>query len=60
MRLERVLLAGAIVVMGAVTSAQSKAVIWPSAAIKWTHSPGAAGAKVAVLWGIPPRGPMAR
>jgi quercetin dioxygenase-like cupin family protein len=56
MRLERLLLVGVVVLLGSITSAQSKTVIWPSAAIKWTHSPGAAGAKVAVLWGDPAKG----
>ena len=56
MRLERLLLAGVIIAFGGVTSAQSKAVLWPAAAIKWTDSTVAPGAKVAVLWGDPTKG----
>jgi quercetin dioxygenase-like cupin family protein len=56
MRLERLLLAGVVALMGTITSAQSKAVLWPSAAIKWTHNPAAAGAQTAVLWGDPTKG----
>lgn len=56
MRLERLLLAGLVVLMGGISSAQSKSVVWPSAAIKWTHSPAAPDAKVAVLWGDPAKG----
>ena len=56
MRVKRLLLVGVVVIMGAVTSAQSKAVIWPSAAIKWTHSPAVAGAQSATLWGDPAKG----
>lgn len=50
------LIIGVVVIMGSITSAQSKAVVWPSAAIKWTDSPAAPGAKVAVLWGDPAKG----
>lgn len=60
MRLERLLLAGTIVVMGSSTSAQSKSVVWPSAATKWADSPAAAGAKGRCAGAIPPRGRMAR
>ena len=56
MRLERLLLVGVVIMMGSLTSAQSKAVLWPSAAIKWADSPAAPGAKVAVLWGDPTKG----
>jgi quercetin dioxygenase-like cupin family protein len=56
MRLERVLLVAVVVLMGGITSAQSKAVLWPSAAIKWADSPAAPGAKTAVLWGDPTKG----
>jgi hypothetical protein len=38
-------------------AAQSKAVIWPAQAIKWTDTAAAPGAKVAVLWGDPAKGP---
>jgi len=56
MRLNRLVLVGIVIVLGAVISAQSKAVVWPAAAIKWTDSPVAAGAKMAVLWGDPTKG----
>jgi quercetin dioxygenase-like cupin family protein len=56
MRLNRLVLVGILGVLGAVTSAQSKAVIWPAAAIKWTDSPVVAGAKMAALWGDPAKG----
>lgn len=39
-----------------VLAAQSKAVVWPAAAIKWTDNPGVPGAKQAVLWGDPTKG----
>jgi quercetin dioxygenase-like cupin family protein len=56
MRLERLLLAVVVVGVTAVVSAQSKAVVWPAAAIKWTDSTTAPGAKAAVLWGDPTKG----
>ena len=56
MKVHRLLLVAVVVLMGGITSAQSKAVLWPSAAIKWSQSPAAPGAKVAVLWGDPTRG----
>jgi quercetin dioxygenase-like cupin family protein len=56
MRVEKLALVLVVVVMGGITSAQSKAVVWPSASIKWTDSPAAPGAKVAVLWGDPAKG----
>jgi quercetin dioxygenase-like cupin family protein len=56
MRLNNVLLVGVVVILGAVTSAQSKAVVWPAAAIKWTDVAVAPGAKMAVLWGDPAKG----
>ena len=56
MRLKRLIVVGVVVILGAVTSAQSKAVVWPSAAIKWTDSAVATGAKMAVLWGDPTKG----
>ena len=56
MRVKNLVLVGVVVTLGAVTSAQSKAVVWPAAAIKWTDSPAAAGAKVATLWGDPTKG----
>src|SRR5947207_1350341 len=51
--MRKLVLVGIVVVLGAVTSAQSKAVVWPAAAVKWTDSPVAPGAKMAVLWGDP-------
>ena len=56
MRLNKVMLVGVVVILGAVTSAQSKAVVWPAAAIKWTDTAAAPGAKLAVLWGDPTKG----
>ena len=57
MRLHRLLLVLVVVLMGGISSAQSKAVVWPSAAIKWTDNPAAPGAKMAVLWGDHAKGP---
>ena len=56
MKQERLLLAALVVLLGGIISAQSTTVIWPSAAIKWTHSPGVAGAQAATLWGDPTKG----
>jgi quercetin dioxygenase-like cupin family protein len=36
--------------------AQSRLVVWPSAAIKWTDTPVVKGARLAVLWGDPAKG----
>ena len=38
-------------------AAQSQTVVWPADAIKWADNPGVPGAKVAVLWGDPAKGP---
>ncbi len=56
MRVKNLVLVGLVITLGAITSAQSKAVIWPAAAIKWTHAAAAPGAQVAVLWGDPTKG----
>lgn len=59
MRLERLLLAGiAGIVVGliGVASAQTKAVLWPAGAIKWTDTAAVPGAKMATLWGDPAKG----
>jgi len=56
MKLTYVLALGAVCLMATLTSAQSKTVIWPDSAIKWTDSAAAPGAKVAVLWGDPTKG----
>ena len=56
MRLNRVMLVGIVVILGAVASAQSKAVVWPADAITWTDSAVSPGAKMAVLWGDPAKG----
>lgn len=56
MRLNKIVLVGVVVMLGAVTSAQSKAVVWPAADIKWTDSPVSPGAKMAALWGDPTKG----
>ena len=50
-----------LVVMGViallqVSSAQTKSVVWPAAAIKWMDNAAVAGAKQAVLWGDPTKG----
>ena len=37
-------------------SAQTKAVLWPASAIKWTDNPAVKGARTAVLWGDPTKG----
>jgi quercetin dioxygenase-like cupin family protein len=56
MRLERLLLAGIVLGLVGVASAQTKAVVWPASAIKWTDSTTAPGAETAVLWGDPTKG----
>ena len=59
MRLERMLLvgiAGIVVGLVGVASAQTTAVVWPSAAIKWTDNAAVQGAKSATLWGDPAKG----
>jgi mannose-6-phosphate isomerase-like protein (cupin superfamily) len=59
MRLERTLLvgiAGIVVGLVGVASAQTKAVVWPAGAIKWTDTAAAPGAKMAALWGDPAKG----
>jgi quercetin dioxygenase-like cupin family protein len=56
MRLERLLIVGIVLSVIGVASAQTKAVVWPAAAIKWTDSAAAPGAKLAVLWGDPTTG----
>ena len=56
MTAKKLIIGGVIVVLGTISSAQGKAVIWPAAAIKWTDSTAAPGAKVAVLFGDPAKG----
>lgn len=48
--------AGVVAALVAGAAAQSKAVIWPAAAIKWTMNPSTPGARQAVLWGDPAKG----
>jgi quercetin dioxygenase-like cupin family protein len=43
-------------VAGSRTLAQTKTVVWPADAIKWTDTTAAPGAKIAVLWGDPNKG----
>jgi hypothetical protein len=52
---------GGLVLVVAVTllqiaGAQTKSVLWPAGAIKWTDNPAVAGAKQAALWGDPTKG----
>jgi len=49
-------IAGIIVGLVGVASAQTKAVVWPAAAIKWTDNAAVPGAKAATLWGDPAKG----
>ena len=39
-----------------IAGAQTKAILWPAASIKWTDSPAVPGAQQAVLWGDPTKG----
>jgi len=55
-RIDRIVVVAVVVAAAALVSAQKKAVLWPDSSIKWTDSPAAPGAKVAVLWGDPAKG----
>lgn len=57
MRIARILAIAGVVGMAALVSAQSKTVVWPASAIQWTDNPAMKGAKTAVLWGDPAKGP---
>jgi mannose-6-phosphate isomerase-like protein (cupin superfamily) len=45
----------ALALLGGYVAAQSRAVVWPTEAIKWTEA-AANGARQAVLWGDPMKG----
>lgn len=59
MRFQQVLLVGTAGIAASlvgVASAQTKAVVWPAASIKWTDSPAVPGARMAPLWGDSTKG----
>ena len=57
MRMRRVFVGSALLMaVMVVVAAQTKAVIWPAGALKWTDNPAVTGAKQTVLWGDPTKG----
>ena len=55
------MLAGLCVLVAAAGQASAQgekaAIVWPAGDIKWTDNPAIKGAKIAVLWGDPAKGP---